>query len=120
MLRATIALSWMLAVTALLAPSQPVDLVLLNAHVVTMNQSQPGGEAVAISGGHIAWVGASADARTKFPTARSLDLAGATVLPGIIDAHTHLLNLGESLLKLNIKDAHTPEQAAERVRNSAK
>jgi len=108
-----------LALTTL-APAQSVDLLLMNAHVITMNPKQPEAEAVAISGGHTAWAGTNTEARQRFPAARSMDLAGATVLPGIIDAHTHLLNLGESLLKLNIKDAQTPEEAADRVRERAK
>ena len=104
----------------LLAPAQSADLVLLNARVITMNGRQPQAEAVAISSGRIAWVGTSAEARKRFPNARNMDLAGATILPGIIDAHTHLLSLGESLLKLNLKDISTPGQAAELVRERAK
>src|SRR5262249_50714340 len=45
-----------------------------------------------------------------------LDLQGATVLPGIIDAHTHMLELGKSLLRLNLKDVATEEEAVARVR----
>ena len=105
---------------AKLALAQRPDLVLLNAQVVTMNEKQPLATAVAISGGRISWVGETSEAGQRFAGARTLDLSRATVLPGIIDAHTHLLSLGESLLKLNLKDAATPEQAAERVRERAR
>jgi len=105
-----------LALLSPLARAQPADLVLLNAHAITLSERQPQAEAIAIAAGRILWTGTSAEAKKKFPRSRKLDLAGATVLPGIIDAHTHLLALGESLLKLNLKDAATPEQAAERVR----
>src|SRR5260370_1392154 len=112
---------FLIAVCATLsALAQPADLVLLNAHVVTLNSKQREAQAIAISAGRIAWVGANADARKRFPAARRMDLAGATVLPGIIDAHTHLLSLGESLMKLNLKDATTPEQVVERVRERVK
>ena len=100
--------------------SQPADLVLLNGRVVTMNEKQPEAEAVAISGKRIAWLGTNAEARRRFPKAHTMDVAGATILPGITDAHTHLLSLGESLQKLNLKEVATPEQAAERVRERAK
>src|SRR5260370_6069776 len=40
-------------------------------------------------------------------------------MPGIIDAHTHLLELGKSLLRLNLKDVATPEEAVARVREKA-
>lgn len=109
-----------LCLIAKLALAQRPDLVLLNAQVVTMNEKQPLATAVAISGGRISWVGETSEAGQRFAGARTLDLSRATVLPGIIDAHTHLLSLGESLLKLNLKDAATPEQAAERVRERAR
>ena len=58
------------------------DLLLLNAHVITMAPGQPSAEAIAVSGGRIAWVGTDADARRLYPGApRVLDLRGATVLP---------------------------------------
>ena len=98
------------------APSVP-SLLLLNAHVITMAAGQPAAEAIAVSGDRIAWVGTSADARRLYPGAtRVLDLHGATVLPGIIDSHTHLMELGKSLLQLNLKDVPSDKEAVERVR----
>ena len=98
------------------APSAP-SLLLLNAHVITMAAGQPAAEAIAVSGDRIAWVGTSADARRLYPGAtRVLDLHGATVLPGIIDSHTHLMELGKSLLQLNLKDVPSDKEAVERVR----
>lgn len=93
------------------------DLLLVNAHILTMNPSQPSAEAVAVRQERIVWVGSNADARRLFTkNVRKVDLHGATVLPGIIDAHTHLVELGKSLLRLNLKDAATPEAAIELVK----
>src|SRR2546429_7158168 len=39
------------------AQSSNADLLLLNAHVVTMNEKQPSAQAIAIRGGRILWVG---------------------------------------------------------------
>lgn len=96
-------------------PSRP-ELLLLNAHVVTMTQTSPAAEAVAVQGDRIAWVGTSAEARRRFPDIRTMDLHGAAVLPGIIDAHTHLFELGKSLLRLNLKDVADEKEAVERVK----
>jgi len=104
----------------LAAHAQTAGLLLVNAHVVTLDPRQPEASAIAISSGRIAWVGATAESRARFPSARVMDLAGATVLPGIIDAHGHLLSLGESLLKLNLKDVATPEEVVARVRERAR
>jgi predicted amidohydrolase YtcJ len=109
-----------IALIALNLPAFTADLLLTNAHIVTMNPAQPAAEAVMISGGRITWVGSAADARRRYRTMTAVDLNGATVLPGIIDAHGHLFNLGQSLLRLNLKDVPTPEAVAERVRERAR
>ena len=75
-----------------------MDLLLTNATVASMRPSRPPDEAVAIIGERIAWVGSAADARRELgPIGRTIDLGGATVLPGFIDAHNHLILLGHWL-----------------------
>lgn len=106
--------------TALTQTAAKADLLLLNAHIITMNSRQPAAEAVAIKDGRIAWVGSTAEAKTLFGNAgETLDLGGATVLPGIIDAHAHLMSLGESFLKLDLKGVATPQEVARRVKEKA-
>lgn len=108
----------LLLVISLVGQESPKpDLLLFNANVITMNSRQPASQAIAIQQGHIAWVGSSEEAGKLF--ARDIprmDLHGSMVLPGIIDAHTHLLELGKSLLRLNIKDVPTEKEAVEQVR----
>jgi predicted amidohydrolase YtcJ len=100
--------------------SRPADLLLLNAHIVTMDRPQPTAQAMAIQEDRIVWVGRDVEAQRLFPgTSRIIDLRGATVLPGIIDAHTHLISLGESLLRLNLKDVATEEEVVKRVNQKA-
>jgi predicted amidohydrolase YtcJ len=112
---ASLLLAGAVAVPTFAQSSKP-DLVLFHAHVITMNPEQPAAEAIAIAGEHIAWVGSDADARKRFPGTHSVDLHGATVLPGLIDAHGHLLSLGESLLRLNLKNIATEQEAVRRVK----
>ncbi len=98
------------------AQSTRPDLLLLNARVITMNPQQPAAQAIAITSERITWVGDDVEARRLFPGARTLDMRGATVLPGLIDAHTHLMNLGQSLLRLNLKDVPNEHQAVAMVK----
>jgi len=92
------------------------DLLLLNAAVITLDPRQPSAEAVAVSDGRIAWVGSVAEAKRIFPKpSKTLDLTGAVILPGMIDAHTHLMRLGESFLKLNLKDVNSETEVVEQV-----
>jgi len=112
-------LLYCLCCSALFAQTAKPDLVLHNALVITMNPNQPNAEAVAIRGDRIIWVGSEEDSQRLFRGAAQSDLRGATLLPGIIDAHTHLFALGQSLLKLNLKDVAAPEEAVARVRQKA-
>lgn len=78
--------------------STDVDLLFTNATVASMRPSRPPDEAIAITGDRIAWVGSMADAdRDLGRVRRTVDLGGATVLPGFIDAHNHLILLGHWL-----------------------
>jgi predicted amidohydrolase YtcJ len=98
-------------------PRPAVDLLLLNAHVITMDSSRPQAQAIAVQGDRIAWVGSDVEARRLFAGAdRIVDLHGATVLPGLIDAHVHLVSLGQSLLRLNLKDVADEAEAVARVK----
>jgi len=66
------------------------DLVLFNGRVYTMDAEHPRAEAVAIAGNHILAVGDDADLRPLLRAGgQAVDLAGQTVLPGLIDAHVH-------------------------------
>ena len=77
---------------------------------------RPDAEAVAITDGRIAFVGRRADAeRYKGSRTRVIELDGATILPGLIDSHVHLANLGASLERVNLVGVETEADAVERV-----
>lgn len=82
-----------------------------------MDPTKPTAQAIAIQGDRIAWVGGSDEARRLFRNpSRIIDLHGATILPGLIDAHVHLLSLGQSLLRLNLKDVADEKEAVTLVK----
>ena len=72
--------------------SQMQDLLLVNARVLTMDRAMPAASSVAVRGGFIAAVGnrsqTSAQAGSR---ARTIDCQGMTLVPGLIDAHCHVL-----------------------------
>ena len=117
--RVLLLLALFFSTASLVGQTPNADLLLLNAHVVTMNDKQPAAQAIAIRGDRIVWVGAADEGKKLYPSARVQDLHGATVLPGLIDAHTHLINLGESLTRLNLKDIPTEKEIVERVKQRA-
>ena len=71
---------------------QSADLLFLHARVFTADPASPQAEAVAVSGPSIAFVGSTVDAESwRSPGTRVIDAQGATLLPGFIDSHFHLL-----------------------------
>ena len=71
--------------------------------------------------GRIVRVGSNADVmRLKGPQTEVLDLQGATLVPGLQDAHGHVLGLGASLTTLDLRDTPTSTRIAELVAERAK
>jgi 5-methylthioadenosine/S-adenosylhomocysteine deaminase len=72
--------------------TQPADTLLINAHVLSMdeemNQYRPG--AVAVKGQDILAVGPEAEIRARYSAAQTLDCGGKILMPGLVNAHTHI------------------------------
>jgi predicted amidohydrolase YtcJ len=67
------------------------DLVIRGARIYSADRAVRWAEALAITGGHISWTGANADARDHIaPGTEVIDAAGRLVLPGFIDSHNHV------------------------------
>jgi len=73
------------------------DLLLTNGKVYTVDQEFSTAEAIAISDHRIIAVGTSREILRKFSAAEVVDLHGAFVYPGWIDAHCHFFGYGMSL-----------------------
>jgi len=91
-----------LASTAV-AQERPADQVLYNARIYTVDENRPMAEAMAIRDGTVLFVGSrrGAEALAGEGTKR-LDLRGATVIPGMVDAHVHLMGLGAALRNIDL------------------
>jgi predicted amidohydrolase YtcJ len=102
------------------AAADKADLILLNGRIWTGNKKQIWAEAIAAKGERIIFVGANTDAK-KLADAKTrvIDLQGKLALPGFIDDHTHFIEGGFHLLSVDLRDAATPVEFAERIRNRA-
>ena len=92
------------------------DLALFNGNIYTMDRQRPQVSAVAMAGDRFLAVGSDTEMRAMLaPGGREVNLGGATVVPGFIDAHIHFLSYGLSLQEIDLSGAPTLSSALERV-----
>jgi predicted amidohydrolase YtcJ len=118
------------------------DLILTNGRVYTLDWDeptpdgtpapgaprtetgwQPDAEAVVTRGNEILFTGSTSEAlEYRGDATRVVDLAGATVIPGLVDSHTHVYGLGQKLDSIDLTDVATEEEAvalvAEKVQST--
>ncbi len=95
---------------------EPADLVLRGGKVVTVDESRPVAEAVAVRGDRITAVGSDGDIEHYIGEATVLvELDGRTAVPGFIDSHAHFLGLGRSKTILDLTNARTWDEIVVRV-----
>ncbi len=83
------------------------DAVYINGTVITMDPSNPRAEAVAVFGDRIAAVGNDLRIRKMVgPETKIFDLAGKTMVPGLIEPHNHFILYGP--LALSRVDLSSP------------
>jgi predicted amidohydrolase YtcJ len=103
-------------------PSLRPDLVLYNGKIVTADRDFSIREAVAIHGVRLVAVGDDRAVRA-LGAARELDLQGRTVLPGLIDNHTHQLLAGLDTpaagVKVNVASLQSIEEIITALRAQA-
>src|SRR6266850_739390 len=98
---------------AVLAQSAVVaDTVLRGGKIVTLDKRSSIPQAVAIRDGRFLAVGSNDDvARLVGPTTKIIDLGGRTVVPGLMDSHTHFRAAGLALYTVNMRSATSVQQA---------
>jgi predicted amidohydrolase YtcJ len=93
------------------------DALLVHGHLYTADPNHPWAEAMAVKAGRIVAIGDEKTARAAAPRgAAVIDLHGRTALPGLVDAHVHLLFGSLELDGLNLSTparSITPDQAEE-------
>ena len=116
-MRSTLRALFLLALPAsLAAQAAPADLIVTNARIYTVDDSRPVVAAMAVRDGRITFTGSLREAMAlKGATTRVLDVGGRTVIPGMVDAHAHLLGLGQALRVVNLVGAKSYDEVIARV-----
>ena len=101
-------------------PAPPADLIVYNAVVHTMAEAQPAAQGFAVRGSRFVAVGTSADVlRWRGPATQVIDAGNRAIVPGLQDAHGHVLGLGASLQALDLRDTPTFDAVVAKVRARA-
>ncbi len=110
-----------LCALASIAGAQAPDLIVTNARIYTVDQNRPVVDAMAIRDGKIVATGpARLVTAMKGPSTQVLDLEGKTVIPGMIDAHVHLMALGQGLRTVDLRGSTSYDEVIARVAERAK
>ncbi len=101
--------------------AQPVDLVLHNGKIITLEQATGEVQALAMRGGRIVALGSNktVDALAG-PATRVIDLRGRLAIPGFIEGHGHLTALGASKMMLDLRGAKNWDQIVAMVAAAAR
>lgn len=108
--------------TALIVPAAaarqqgPADLIVTNARIYTVDPDRPVVEALAVKDGKVLFVGSNRGAEALAgPRTQRWDLPGRTIIPGMVDAHLHLTNLGATVRTVNLVGTRSYEAIIQRV-----
>jgi predicted amidohydrolase YtcJ len=98
-----------------------VTALLVNARVHTGDPELPRVDYFGWNAnGEIQAMGFGGNPRKDYPNARVIDAGGRDVVPGLIDAHGHVMNLGFALLRANLVDAKNKPELIARLREFEK
>ncbi len=109
----------MILLSVLLACSgrQKADRLIVNARIYTVDSLFTVAEAMAIRDGKIVATGKRAEIEQRFTADTIEDMKGATIVPGLNDAHAHFVQYALGLREAALVGANSWEETLERVKS---
>ena len=93
-----------------------MEAVYFNGAIHTLDAAKPVVEAISVAGGRILETGSSGEILSRrAPGARTIDLRGRTVIPGLTDAHAHFLGYAEESTWLDLAGTSSLDEIIEMV-----
>jgi predicted amidohydrolase YtcJ len=89
-------------------------MLLTNGRIYTLDPRGSVVDTLVVREGRVAFAGRRADVSAA-PGEETIDLAGRAVLPGLVDAHGHLMHLARARLSLDVRGLASEEDVARRV-----
>ncbi|RMH71048.1 MAG: amidohydrolase [Gemmatimonadetes bacterium] len=98
-------------------PVMAKNKLFINANVYTMDNHQPRAEAIATTGNKIFAVGSNTEILgCGLPQREIINCQGQTLIPGLIDAHSHFLQYGELFFQVDLTQTTDFHQALDQIR----
>jgi predicted amidohydrolase YtcJ len=94
--------------------------IIENARVYTLDPELPRADAIAVQDGRVLAVGSRDEMRSLSGEVRRVDAGGRAVIPGLIDAHIHLLDYSRALARVNLDGVTSKEEALRMVAEAAR
>ena len=108
-----------LLLTLLLVPAAALAqdrYIVTGATVYTVDDAVPTAQAFAVDDGRFVAVGTEDEVRNGRDGWPVMEMAGQTIVPGLIDAHAHLMGLGEALLSADLVGTTSKAEIVDRLR----
>ena len=97
----------------------PADLIIKGGTIYTMDDRNSIVEAVAVKADTILFVGTFVEAdKYRNENTKVIDLAGATMTPGFIESHGHIMGLGYNELNLDLMSIKNYDELVEKVKEA--
>jgi predicted amidohydrolase YtcJ len=111
-------ITWIATLCCLAATAQAADVHLLTAaRIHTSDPAQPQVEALVWdASGRVLAVGNAKALLARYPDAERVDVGDATVVPGLIDAHGHVMGLGYALMQADLTGARDKAEVVARLK----
>ncbi len=115
-----IAYSLVIGITGCSTRQIPADLIIRNATVYTVDAANPEAQAIVVRADTIVYVGTNeaADAY-KGTLTKTIDAGGSFVMPGFIEGHGHIHNLGDFLRDINLMNVSGFDEIVAKVKAAA-
>jgi predicted amidohydrolase YtcJ len=109
------------AVVPLAMQQEPATLVVTNGRILTLEESIPEAQAIAVRGDRIVAVGSAADIRRYIGAGTEvIDVQGQLVVPGFIEGHGHFSGVGDAELNVKLMPTTSWDQIVSMVADAAK
>lgn len=97
----------------------PADLIIHGGTIYTVDDKQATVEAVVVSADTIRYAGTLEEAKAyQGEKTEMLDLGGATMTPGLIESHGHIMGVGYNEMNLDLMSVKSYEELVEKVKQA--